>query len=98
MSTADSVLLSEVANAVRDIYQQILRPDASDKELLRISTVVTLLIGLAALSVTYLVPTIIDLVLISYAIKVCGGLIPVVGGLLWKKELSWERGPRLPWV
>jgi SSS family solute:Na+ symporter len=85
MSTADSVLLSGVANAVRDIYQQILRPDASDKELLRISTVATVLIGLGALAVTYLAPTIIDLFLISYAIKVCGGLIPVVGGLLWKR-------------
>ena len=85
MSTADSVLLSGVANVVRDIYQQILRPDASDKELLRISTVSTVFIGLGALGVTYLVPRIIDLFLLSYAIKVCGGLIPVVGGLLWKR-------------
>ncbi len=85
MSTADSVLLAGVANVVRDIYQQILRPDATDKELLRISTSATVLIGLGALGVTYLVPRIIDLFLLSYAIKVCGGLIPVVGGLVWKK-------------
>jgi len=85
MSTADSVLLAGVANVVRDIYQQILRPHASDKELLRISTVATVVIGLGALAVTYLVPTIIDLFLTSYSIQVCGGLIPVVGGLLWKR-------------
>jgi len=85
MSTADSVLLSGVANVVRDIYQQIFRPDASDKELLRVATLSTFLIGLGALGVTYLVPEIIELFLISYAIKVCGGLVPVVGALLWKK-------------
>jgi solute:Na+ symporter, SSS family len=85
MSTADSVLLAGVANAVRDIYQQILRPNASDKELLRISTAATVVIGLGALAVTYMVPRIIDLFLISYAIQVCGGLIPVVGALLWKR-------------
>ena len=45
MSTADSVLLAGVANVVRDFYQQIFRPDASDKELLRISTVATVAIG-----------------------------------------------------
>jgi len=85
MSTADSVLLAGVANVVRDIYQQILRPDATDKELLRLSTIATVLIGLGALGVTYLVPRIIDLFLLSYAIKVCGGLVPVVGALVWKK-------------
>jgi SSS family solute:Na+ symporter len=78
MSTADSVLLAGVANAVRDVYQQILRPDASDKELLRISTSATVVIGIGALAITYLVPTIIDLFVASYAIQVCGGLIPVV--------------------
>jgi SSS family solute:Na+ symporter len=85
MSTADSVLLAGVANVVRDIYQQILRPDASDKELLRMSSLATVVIGIGALAVTYLVPTILDLFLASYAIQVCGGLIPVVGALLWKK-------------
>ena len=85
MSTADSVLLAGVANVVRDIYQQILRPDASDRALLRISSLATVGIGIGALAVTYLVPTILDLFLASYAIQVCGGLIPVVGALLWKK-------------
>jgi len=84
MSTADSVLLGGTANIVRDFYQQILRPDADDSELLRVSTIATIAIGVGALSVTYLVPRIIDLFVISYSIQVCGGLIPVVGALFWK--------------
>jgi SSS family solute:Na+ symporter len=84
MSTADSVLLGGTANIVRDFYQQILRPDAGDRELLRVSTIATIVIGIGALSVTYLVPRIIDLFVISYSIQVCGGLIPVVGALFWK--------------
>jgi len=78
------VLLGGTANIVRDFYQQILRPDAGDSELLRVSTIATIAIGAGALSVTYLVPRIIDLFVISYSIQVCGGLIPVVGALFWK--------------
>jgi SSS family solute:Na+ symporter len=84
MSTADSVLLGCTANIVRDFYQQILRPAAGDNELLRVSTIATVAIGIGALSVTYIVPRIIDLFVISYSIQVCGGLIPVVGALFWK--------------
>ena len=83
MSTADSVLLAGTAFIALDLYQQIFRPRASDKHLLKVSTTITVLIGLFALGVTYLFPVIIDLFLVSYAIMVCGGLIPLVGGLLW---------------
>lgn len=84
MSTADSVLLGGTANIVRDFYQQILRPKADDKELLKVSTIATLVIGIGALSLTYLIPRIIDLFVISYTIQVCGGMVPVVGALFWK--------------
>jgi SSS family solute:Na+ symporter len=85
MSTADSVLLAGTAFVARDLYQQIFKPGASDKHLLKVSTVLTVTIGLFALGVTYLFPVIIDLFLVSYAVMVCGGLIPVMGGFLWKK-------------
>jgi len=90
MSTADSTLLAGTAFVVRDLYQQILRPDASDKKLLRLSIVVTIIIGLLALGITYVVPVIIDLFLLSYAFMVCGGLVPVVGGLVWPR--ATEKG------
>jgi SSS family solute:Na+ symporter len=84
MSTADSVLLGGTAIIVRDFYQQILRPDADDRELLKVSTIATIAIGVGALSMTYLIPRIIDLFVISYSIQVLGGLIPLVGALFWK--------------
>ena len=90
MSTADSTLIAGTAFIMRDLYQQIFRPQATDRQLLRLSMVVTILIGLLSLGVTYLVPVIIDLFLLSYAIMVCGGLIPVVGGLFW--ERATEKG------
>jgi SSS family solute:Na+ symporter len=85
MSTADSTLLAGTAFVVRDLYQQILRPDASDRRLLQLSICVTAALGLLSLGVTYLVPVIIDLFLLSYAFMVCGGLVPVLGGLLWSR-------------
>ncbi len=90
MSTADSTLIAGTAFVMRDLYQQIFKPDASDKSLLKLSFIVTVLIGLMSLGVTYLVPVIIDLFLLSYAIMVCGGLVPVVGGLIWPR--ATEKG------
>ena len=49
MSSADSYLLSAAGSMTRDVYHRILRQTASETELLRISRVVTVLLGAGAL-------------------------------------------------
>lgn len=49
MSTADSLLVVASSSVVRDIYQQIFRPDASQRWLTFLSRMVTLVLSLLAL-------------------------------------------------
>jgi len=51
MSTADSLLVVASSAAVRDVYQKVMRPDLSDKALMKMSRIATVIIGLLALSV-----------------------------------------------
>lgn len=85
MSTADGVLLAISTVAVRDIYHPYIKPDASDKEQLLVARVLTVATGLLALGLTYLIPTIIDMLVTAYLFSVAGGLVPFLGGLYWKK-------------
>ena len=94
MSTADSVLLAGVANVVRDIYQQILRPDATDKELLRTSTLATVSSGSApsgsrtsspGLSICSFFPT---------RSRFVAGSFPWLARWCGKKEPNRAPGPR----
>lgn len=49
MSTADSLLLLASSAVVRDIYQRVLNPDALQKQLTRLSRIVTFVVALLAL-------------------------------------------------
>ena len=50
MSSADSFLLSAASSMTRDVYQRIFRQQASERELLKISRVVTIGLGAGALT------------------------------------------------
>ncbi len=50
MSTADSLLILASSAIVRDIYQKVLHPEASDRSLTRMSRVVTALLCVGALA------------------------------------------------
>jgi sodium/proline symporter len=49
MSTADSLLVLAASALVRDLWQKILRPEATDQSLTRLSRIVTLVISVVAL-------------------------------------------------
>ena len=49
MSSADSFLLSAASSMTRDVYQRIFRRDASERDLLRMSRAVTIVLGTGAL-------------------------------------------------
>lgn len=85
MSTADGVLLAGVAHAVRDFYQKTFRPEASERTLMRASYLATALIGLGSLGLALYFETIIELLLLAYALMVSTGLIPILGGMFWKR-------------
>jgi len=52
MSTADSLLILAVSSVARDVYQKILKPDAKQKQVVRLSRILTIIIALFALAVS----------------------------------------------
>ncbi len=88
MSTADSCLLASVGNLVNDIYQKYIDPKASERRVLNVSRIATLVIGVGAIVIALAVPKVLDSILLAYSFMVSGLFIPTLGGLLWKRVSS----------
>ena len=85
MSTMDIGLLNVTANTVNDIYYKTFNPNASQKTLGRLSAMVTMGSGIIALTLALTSSSILSLLSQTYALMNAGGLVMVVGGVLWKK-------------
>ena len=88
MSTADSCLVAASGNVTGDLLRKWLGLDMNDSKLIRMSQIVTLILGVVALFLAAAMETVLDIMLYSYAVMVAGLLVPVVGGLYWKKSSS----------
>ncbi|RED96221.1 SSS family solute:Na+ symporter [Marinoscillum furvescens DSM 4134] len=82
LSTADSCLMASSGNLVTDIigYKN---PD--QKKFLRLSQLMTLVIGALALLLASVMQSVLELMLYSYAFMVSGLFVPVLGGLFTRK-------------
>lgn len=77
MSTADSYVLSGTGNLVRDIYQKMINPRASDKQLLGASRwAVIILCGLGLVSALWL-PNLMSLWLLGSGINISANFFPI---------------------
>lgn len=81
LSTADSCLLAATGNFVNDLYQKHINPSAADRRVLRVSRVVTIVLGVASISIALAVPKVLDAILLSYAFMVSGLFVPTIAGL-----------------
>lgn len=84
MSTADSILTASTSHVINDIYIKTMKKDieGKEKEMLKFSRICTVVIGIFAVVVSVLVPTIVTLLLSSYTLFTGGVFIPVVGGFI----------------
>ena len=84
MSTADSCLIAASGNVTSDILRKIFKWEHDDDKLLRISQIVTLVLGVLALLLASFMNSVLNLMLYSYAFMVSGLLIPILGALFWE--------------
>jgi len=82
MSTADSCLMAASGNFMTDILSRIRKSMASN---IRISQLVTLIIGALAIFIALRMQNVLELMLYSYAFMVSGLLVPVLAMLFLKK-------------
>lgn len=82
MSTADSCLLAASGNFVTDIlgFKEL------NKRNIRISQIVTFIVGGVAIIIATTMQSVLELMLLSYSFMVSGLLIPVLGILVSKKR------------
>ncbi len=84
MSTADSCLMAASGNVVTDILGRFTRK----KNVLRISQIVTFIIGALALLLAMQMRNVLELMLLSYAFMVSGLFVPVIGALYWRRSTA----------
>ncbi len=80
LSTADSCLMASSGNFVRDIFKV-----KKDKNTLKVSQIMTFVLGSLALGLALYMPSVLELMLLSYSFMVSGLLAPVVGFIFFKK-------------
>jgi len=86
LSTADSCLMAASGNVVSDLLAKRLNLQVSHSKYLRISQLVTLILGILALLLAASMNNVLSLMLYSYAFMVSGLFIPVLGAIFWSKS------------
>jgi SSS family solute:Na+ symporter len=86
MSTADSCLMASSGNILTDILDKIFHFNPDSRKVLRISQLLTLVIGTSAVLLALSMQNVLQLMLYSYAFMVSGLFIPILGALFWKKS------------
>lgn len=85
LSTADSCLMAASGNVQTDIISQLFKLKSNSNDQLRISQLITLVIGVLALALASYMTNVLELMLYSYAFMVSGLFVPVIAALYGKK-------------
>ncbi len=86
LSTADSCLMASSGNIVTDILSHFRKIDPDAPSTLKLSQLVTLIVGALALWLATMMTNVLDLMLYSYAFMVSGLFVPIIGALFWKRR------------
>lgn len=84
MSTADSCLMASSGNFVNDVIARRLSRPLSDKAMMRLSQLVTLVIGLLAIIIASSFEKVLEAILFAYSFMVSGLFVPTLGAYFWK--------------
>ena len=89
MSTADSFLLVAGVTISRDFYQRYINRDATDRQLITISRIVTLIVGAVGLIIAIVYPrSLVFLGSYVFGTVAAGLFVPLYIGMVWKRANS----------
>lgn len=90
MSSADSLLTGATSHIVKDFWIETFKMDSikDEKKLLFVSRIATVAIGIAAVIIAMLIPSLVTVIIWSYTMYTASVFIPVLGGVLWKRGNS----------
>ncbi len=81
MSTADSYLLVGATNFANDIYKTLIKPDATDGEIVRVTRLCVVVEGILGLLLAFYIPSIMGLWNLASAAYVSGCVVPMMVAL-----------------
>jgi len=84
MSTADSCLMASSGNIVNDIIERYIVHDPTPERIIRLSQIVTLLIGISAIAIAISFTNVLDAILYAYGFMVSGLFVPTLGAYFWR--------------
>ncbi|MDO4595193.1 MAG: sodium:solute symporter family protein [Tissierellia bacterium] len=87
MSSADSDLLGAGSIFANDIYSIYIKPEATDKQVMNVTKIVMVLVGLFGWIVAITnTNSLISLLMFSFTLRAAGAFFPYLFGLYWKKS------------
>ena len=85
MSGADSFIMSGAASVTRNIYQQYFHPEATDRQMLKVSRLSVLLISAVGLVVALFAEGIIPVYILTVKIVGAGLVFPFLALMFWRR-------------
>ena len=88
MSTIDGILVTTTGAVTRDIYQKIINKDATDENVMKLSKVVTVIIGIVVICFGVFQPgSIFEINLFAFS-GMAIFVVPILFGIYWKKATA----------
>ena len=88
MSTIDGILVTTTGAVTRDIYQKIINKDATDENVMKLSKVVTVIIGIIVICFGVFQPgSIFEINLFAFS-GMAIFVVPILFGIYWKKATT----------
>jgi solute:Na+ symporter, SSS family len=85
VSTANSMLLSPATNLVRDVYQRLINPAATDRQIVVYMRVVIVGLGVLGLVAGSIFPTVLAMALWAYTMYGAGITPALLAALIWPR-------------
>ena len=88
MSTIDGILVTTTGAVTRDLYQKIINKDATDENVMKLSKVVTVIIGIIVICFGVFQPgSIFEINLFAFS-GMAIFVVPILFGIYWKKATA----------
>lgn len=89
ISSADAVLFMLSTSGARDFYQGLIKPRATDRELLRMARLLAIVGGVIGFLLTFVFESVVSALTMFYSVMVVTLFTPILGGLFLPRAGRW---------
>jgi solute:Na+ symporter, SSS family len=90
LSSADAVLFMLATSGARDFYRGVLRPSASDADVLRVARWLAVVGGAVGFGLTFYLDSVVSAITLFYQLMIVTLFAPILGGLLLPRASRWS--------